>query len=276
LAPFSIDNLPILQPVPLVHDPLHFLFRGHAVPVASHVLAPEPAEQTDGLVDPDDLGDVAAFHRLDVLVVLAQHGHHVVEGGGVPLDAALEGLALLGIDQVRGRVARDVESLEGPPHRHLPFPGLHHHPGDHGPGPVAGHMARGAGGEKLHQGGAVIGDGLLEDLDGVERVVDGELGGVNVGDGHGLTDNPAVQGRLAGQLPADGGGGAVGPEAGGPGLLHAGVHVAFVIENDPGDVEILAQGVVEGAVADIVDGPVPGKDDNLGEDAVVAVLIGLV
>ncbi len=55
-------------------------------------------------------------------------------------------------------------------------------------------------------------------------------------------------------------------EAGGPGLLHAGVHVAFVIENHPGDVEVFPQGMVEGAVADVVDGAVPGEDDDLGED----------
>ncbi len=31
----------------------------------------------------------------------------------------------------------------------------------------------GAGGEKFHHGGAVVGDGFLEDLDGIEGVVDG-------------------------------------------------------------------------------------------------------
>ena len=65
-------------------------------------------------------------------------------------------------------------------------------------------------------------------------------------------------------------------EAGGPGLLHAGIHVAFIVEDHPGDVVIFPQGVVEGAVADIVDGAVPGEDDDLGQHAVVAVLMGLV
>ena len=65
-------------------------------------------------------------------------------------------------------------------------------------------------------------------------------------------------------------------EAGGPGLLGPGVHVAFVVVNHPGDVEIFPHGIVEGAVADVVDGPVPGENDDFGENVLVPVDIGLV
>ena len=97
-----------------------------------------------------------------------------------------------------------------------------------------------------------------------------------MGDGRGLADDPPVQGGFAGISFSDGRGRAVTPKAGGTGFLGTGVHVAFVVVNHPGDIEIFAQGIIEGTVTDVVDGAVPGKHNDFGQHIVEAVGIGLI
>ena len=121
-------------------------------------------------------------------------------------------------------------------------------------------MPLGAEGEEFHHGRTVIGDGFFQDLDGIHGVVDGQLGRVDVGNGHGLADEPAVQGGLAREFGADGRSGAVAAKPGRPGFLHPGIHVTFIVIDDPGNVEVFAQGVIETPVADVINRPVAGKD----------------
>ena len=65
-------------------------------------------------------------------------------------------------------------------------------------------------------------------------------------------------------------------ETGGARFLGPGVHVSLVVVDHPGNIEIFAQGIIEGTVADIVNGAVTGKNDDLGQYIIETVMICLV
>ncbi len=113
-------------------------------------------------------------------------------------------------------------------------------------------------------------------FNGVKWVVHRELGRIDMRYGRGLADDTSMQRRFTGKFISDGRGGTVTPEASGTGFLCTGIHVALVVVNHPGDIIIFPQGIIEGAVTDVINGTVAGEHDNLAQHIVEAVGICLI
>jgi len=91
-----------------------------------------------------------------------------------------------------------------------------------------------------------------------------------------LADDPPVQSGLPGMFETYRGGRSVTTETGSARFLSPGVHISFVVVNHPGDIEVFAQSIIEGTVADVVNSTVTGKNNNLGQYIVERVMICLV